>query len=161
MRLSIEASAIKTSAVLAVFVLSFSVPAFGSSDQADLARLLETFLEGVSVNDVAVHERFWADDLIYTSSDGQRFGKAEIMASLAEAGPDAQDESARPPEYSARDITIRVFGDTAVVTFRLVAMREGEMVGEYLNSGVFRKREPGWRAVTWQATRAQSSSSQP
>ncbi|RFF28207.1 nuclear transport factor 2 family protein [Wenzhouxiangella sp. 15181] len=141
--------------LLALF-LSTAVLAEGD-DQAELASLLETFLDGASVNDAAVHDRFWADDLIYTSSDGQRFGKAEIMASLAEVGSAGQEEPPQPPQYSARDIDIRVFGDSAVVTFRLMASRDGEIVGEYLNTGVFRKRVPGWRAVAWQATRAGQS----
>lgn len=135
--------------------LCLSPWAFASTaDQAELARLLERFLDGASVNDAAVHERFWADDLIYTGSDGRRFGKAEIMASLSASDDAGGADASAPPEYSARDITIRVFGDTAVVTFRLMARQDGEVIGEYLNTGVFRKREPGWRAVTWQATRA-------
>ncbi|WP_376692585.1 nuclear transport factor 2 family protein [Wenzhouxiangella sp. EGI_FJ10409] len=128
-----------------------------TADQAELARLLERFLDGASVNDAAVHERFWADDLIYTGSDGRRFGKDEIMASLSASDDAGEADASAPPEYSARDITIRVFGDTAVVTFRLMARQDGEVIGEYLNTGVFRKREPGWRAVTWQATRAAAS----
>lgn len=149
--------AIATGSMLLGLFLSTAVGAAGN-DQAELARLLETFLDGASVNDAAVHDRFWADDLIYTSSDGQRFGKAEIMASLAEAGSAGQEEAPQPPQYSARDISIRVFGDSAVVSFRLMASRDGAIVGEYLNTGVFRKREPGWQAVTWQATRTAESS---
>lgn len=151
---------------LALFGLSLAWSASAlADDRAELAGLLETFLAGASVDDAAVHDRFWAEDLIYTSSDGRRFGKAEIMASLA-AGSDGADENApgeeppASPAYSARDITIRVFEDTAVVTFRLVARRDGDVVGEYLNTGVFRQREPGWRAVTWQATRAAESGGQ-
>lgn len=128
--------------------LSAASPA-STSDQAELARLLETFLDGASVNDREIHDRFWAEDLIYTSSSGQRFGKVQIMDSLGEVDPDAP-----PPAYSARDITIRVFSDTAVVTFRLMAEQDGETAGDYLNTGVFRKRDAQWRAVTWQATTA-------
>lgn len=141
-----------------VLGLCLSPTAFASTaDQAELARLLEQFLDGASVNDATMHERFWADDLIYTASDGRRFGKAEIMASLSASDKADEADASAPPEYSARDITIRVFGDTAVVTFRLMARQEGEIVGEYFNTGVFRMREPGWRAVTWQATRAAAS----
>ncbi|MDT8321430.1 MAG: hypothetical protein RQ826_12975, partial [Xanthomonadales bacterium] len=44
---------------------------------------------GASVNDVEMHARFWAEDLVYTSSAGERRGKSEIMASLrAAAGYD-------------------------------------------------------------------------
>lgn len=146
---------IKTALALVGLVISSGVVAV-VDDQAELAQLLESFLAGASANDAAVHDRFWAEDLIYTSSDGRRFGKAQIMASLAEPDDEAAGDAATPPEYSARDISIRVFGDSAIVAFRLLASRDGEVVGEYLNTGVFRKREPGWRAVAWQATRAAS-----
>src|SRR5437660_1398367 len=41
-------------------------------DAAELTQLLKQFLAGAGRNDVAVHERFWADELIYTSSSGKR-----------------------------------------------------------------------------------------
>lgn len=148
---------IKAGLALLGLVISTGVVAVGD-DQAEIAQLLETFLAGASEDDAAVHDRFWAEDLIYTSSDGRRFGKAQIMASLADPDDEGSGDEAMPPDYSARDIGIRVFGDSAIVTFRLVASRDGEVVGEYLNTGVFRRREPGWRAVAWQATRAASDS---
>ena len=130
--------------LLSALVLPTAVPA-AADDQAALARLLDRFLEGASVNDADMHDRFWAEDLIYTSSSGRRFGKTELMA-----GVDAVEAG---PAYSAADVTIRVFDETAVVTFRLVARDAGEVMGEYFNTGVFRKRAGVWKAVTWQATR--------
>ncbi|NBB92104.1 MAG: DUF4440 domain-containing protein [Gammaproteobacteria bacterium] len=142
--------------LLAFQLLLASGAALADDDRVVLARLLATFLAGASENDAAVHERFWADDLVYTSSDGRRYGKPEILSSMADAG----DESRLPPTvYSARDTSIRVFGDTAVITFRLLADQAGERVGEYYNTGVFRRRAEGWQAVTWQATRAASMAS--
>ena len=135
-------------ALLVALAVPTGATAAAAADQAELARLLDRFLEGASVNDTGMHDRFWAEDLIYTSSSGRRYGKGEIMTSLAgEAGDEV-------PTYSAEDVTIRVFGDTAVVTFRLVAHQSGELAGEYLNTGVFRKRSGVWKAVTWQATLA-------
>ena len=46
-----------------------------------------------------------------------------------------------------------MFGDLAVVTFRLVADMPDQSVAEYFNTGVFRKRDGAWKAFTWQATR--------
>ena len=42
---------------------------------AELTKLLNEFLAGASHNDAAMHDRFWADDLIYTGSGGRRRGK--------------------------------------------------------------------------------------
>jgi hypothetical protein len=35
-----------------------------------------------SRNDAAAHERFWAEELIYTGSSGKRIGKADILADV-------------------------------------------------------------------------------
>ncbi len=121
------------------------------TDEQTLTALLETFLRGASVNDAEMHDRFWAEELIYTSSNGTRFGKAEIMAGLA-GGDDAAD-SDETPRYSAEAVTIQVFDDTAVITFELVAKHDDGQTERFFNSGVFRRTEIGWQAFVWQATR--------
>ena len=49
----------------------------------ELTALLEEFLDGASRNDVAVHERFWADDLIHTSSSGLRTMEPSSSSSMS------------------------------------------------------------------------------
>jgi ketosteroid isomerase-like protein len=123
-------------------------------DAGELTALLREFLSGASRHDAAVHERFWAPDLIYTSSAGKRLGKAEILAGLRPA-PGAT-ASPPPTTYAAEDVRIQQYGDTAIVAFRLVGTttKEGQTeVASYLNTGTFLKRDGQWRAVSWQATR--------
>ncbi len=122
-----------------------------SDDEAALRQLLDQFMVGATAGDRATHERFWDEDLVYTSSAGLRFGKADILASLRAAAVDA---AAAGPVYSARDVELRLFGDTALVTFRLVATEADGSAQHFFNSGVFRKADGQWRAVGWQATRA-------
>ena len=43
-----------------------------ASDVAALRELLDQFLAGASRDDAATHQRFWAEDLIYTRSAGVR-----------------------------------------------------------------------------------------
>ena len=120
---------------------------------AEITGLLKQFLDGASKNDVAAHERFWADDLIYTRSAGVRMGKAEILDN-ARSGPTATAEEATT--YSAEDIRIQQYGDAAVLAFRLVGVTgSGEQaeVAHYLNTGTLIKREGEWRVVAWQSTR--------
>lgn len=130
--------------LLALFLVS---PHLAADDRAELERALRDFLAGA--NDRAVHESFWTEDLIYTSSSGARYGKAEILAGFDDAPPDGP----YGPIYGAEDVSVRVLDDVAVVTFRLTADEQGERVGEYFNTGVFRKDDGEWRAFTWQATR--------
>jgi ketosteroid isomerase-like protein len=118
----------------------------------ELTKLLRNFLDGASRNDVAVHDRFWADDLIYTRSAGVRIGKEDILASAG--SPEAAAEA--PTVYTAKDIRIQQYGDTAVVAFRLAGTTGSgpqAEVTQYLNTGTFVKRGGEWRAVAWQATR--------
>ena len=123
-------------------------------DAAELTKLLQDFLAGAGRNDIAMHERFWADDLIYTSALGRRKGKADIMRELREEGPPKPgDETA---VYTAEEIRIQQYGDTAIVAFRLVAATTDKAgkkeVRNYLNTGTFLKRNGKWQAAGWQAT---------
>ena len=123
-------------------------------DAVELTRLLQDFLAGASRNDAAMHDRFWADDLIYTTSAGQRKGKDDIMREVrAEVPADPGDEKT---VYGAEDIRIQQYGDTAIVAFRLVGTTEkkgAKEVANYLNTGTFLKGDGKWQAVAWQATK--------
>ena len=123
-------------------------------DAAELTKLLNDFLAGASRNDPAVHERFWADDLIYTRSAGRRVTKADIMRDLRESPAPKPDDP--KTVYTAEDIRIQQYGNTAIVAFRLVATTEvdgAKQVQNLLNSGTFLKRNGKWQVVNWQSTR--------
>jgi ketosteroid isomerase-like protein len=131
-----------------------AVQAETASDTATLTALLNDFLAGASRNDAAVHERFWSEDLIYTSSAGRRIGKADILRELR--SPASPAPARETTTYTAEDVRIQQYGDTAVVAFRLVGTTKKEgttSVTHYLNTGTFLKRDGLWRAVAWQATR--------
>jgi ketosteroid isomerase-like protein len=129
-------------------------PAPPAADGAELTKLLKDFLAGASRNDLAAHERFWADDLIYTGSVARRLGKTEILREVrAEGAPKAGDENTI---YTAEDIRIQQYGTVAIVAFRLVGTTtKGEKteIANYLNSGTFLKRDGKWQVVNWQATK--------
>jgi len=124
-------------------------------DRAALEALLAEFLAGASRNDSALHDRFWADSLVYTRSTGRRIGKVDIMKDVRAAPPAGPGVS--HTLYSAEDVRVHQFGDTAVVAFRLVGVsgtNGGQERSEFLNTGTFVKRDGRWQAVAWQATRA-------
>ena len=141
---------------LLFFILLFggSLAAQSAKSTAELTALLNEFLVGASKNDAAIHEKFWADDLIYTRSAGSRINKEELMKGVRSApAPEADDPIT---EYSAENVQIHVYGTTAVVAFKLVgksAKKDGSTdVNEFLNTGTFVKRRGRWQAVAWQAT---------
>lgn len=130
-------------------------PCQTAPDAAQLEALLAEFLAGASRNDAAVHERFWADSLVYTRSTGRRIGKADILKDVRAAPPAGPRVSYT--SYSAEDVRIQQFGDTALVAFRLVGTIESDgraERAEFLNTGTFVKRDARWQAVAWQSTRA-------
>lgn len=137
----------KTSLLLASLLLTPGLAL--ADDKADLTALLAEFLDGATRNDAAIHNKYWADELIYTSSGGTRFGKAELMQSVTSRGMLKADEI--DTVYDSEDVRIMQYGDTAVVAFVLVG-RSGADTKRYLNSGTFVKRDGQWQAVNWQAT---------
>ena len=137
-------------ALILILLVNCGVFAQTAPDAAELTRLLNEFLAGASRNDVAIHERFWADDLIYTRSAGRRVNKAEVMHDVRSTpAPKPTDPKTI---YTAEDIRIQQYGNTAVVAFRLVATTE-KNVANLLNSGTFVKRNGKWQVVNWQSTR--------
>ena len=136
-------------------LLFFATAAFAQTapDAAELTKLLNDFLAGAGRNDVAMHDRFWAEDLIYTGAAGRRVSKADIMKDLR-SSPTLSNE--QKTTYSAEDVRIQQYGTTAIVAFRLVAKVEkihSTDVTRYFNTGTFLKRDGKWQVVSWQATR--------
>jgi hypothetical protein len=108
----------------------------------------------------AAHQRFWADDLVYSSSAGLRFGKAEILAGYESSDEDeaaASGDEEPPMVYSGEEVDVRVYDDMAVVAFKLVGTPTNEAteadVLYYYNTGTFLKRDGIWQVVAWQATK--------
>jgi len=144
------------SALLVGFIAAS--PAALASDVDDLTAMLHEFLAGASVGDVSAHDKFWSDDLVYTSSAGTRTDKAEIIASMTPADESAEtsDDAAPSTVYSAEDIQVDLYGSTAIVAFKLVGTPQGDSnaaIAYYFNTGTFLKRGGAWQVIAWQATK--------
>ena len=144
--------------LVSLILLSFmtcGLRAQNAPDAAELTKLLQDFLAGASKNDIATHDRFWADELVYTSALGRRKSKADIMRELrAETAATPKPEEGTAV-YTAEDIRVQQYGDTAVVAFRLVANIDKagtKTVANYFNTGTFLKRNGKWQVIAWQAT---------
>ncbi len=139
--------------VLELLIVSYAGIASAQAAKAapELTRRLNEFLAGV--NDPAVHDRFWAEDLIYTRSTGVRTNKAEMMKGMHNR--QAPKPDAPVTTYTAEDVQIHQYGSTAVVAFRLVSRTQKgteTVIANNLNTGVFIKRKNRWQAVAWQST---------
>lgn len=126
-------------------------PARAEDDVTALTAMLQDFLANADKREA--HERFWSDDLVYSSSSGLRFGKADIMQGFNNGDEEAADE---PPAvvYSGEEIDVRLYGDAAVVAFKLVGRPSNDSEPlYYYNTGTFLKRDGIWKVVAWQATK--------
>ena len=137
-----------------LLLTAISMHAQTAPDATELTRLLNEFLAGAGRSDAAVHDRFWADDLIYTRSAGVRIGKEELMKGLRSAPTPKPGDPVNI--YTAEDVRIQQYGNAAIVAFKLVGTTTNEdgskTVSNYLNTGTFIKRKGKWQAVAWQAT---------
>ena len=128
------------------------VPSVSANDnKAEITALLHQFMAGASRNDANIHQRFWAEDLVYTSSAGARFGKDTLMQGVHNSGPIAEADIRL--HYAAKDIQIRIYGDVAMLNFTLLGNSDAEQLRFY-NSGTLVRKDAGWQVVSWQATRA-------
>lgn len=141
---------------LMLFGLQLSTPAQAQVNdvEAQITAALELFLHGASVNNANVHDQFWGEDLTYTSSRGQRYGKAQLMYGLQ--GQEPTPESEVTTWYSAEDIRIKEIGEAVILNFTLVATspKQNPRRQTFFNTGIMVKRDGRWQAINWNATEA-------
>jgi hypothetical protein len=141
----------RTVAICAVLLWALSAAA---GTESEIASLLNEFL--AKVDDPAMHDRFWADDLVYVSAAGIVKTKAGILESMR-AGDTPGTRERKPDEpkatFSAEEVKVRPLAKgVAVLSFRLV-QHAGDKTNHFRNSGTFVRRDGRWQAVSWQATR--------
>jgi ketosteroid isomerase-like protein len=113
-----------------------------------LKQMIDADLKG----DAAALDRTTTDDFIVTRDNGVVRTKAETLAGI-------KDGSTKFESINTSDIRVRIYGETAVVTFHdaIKGSRAGkDMSGEFREVRVFVKRGDQWRAVLLQRTRISS-----
>jgi ketosteroid isomerase-like protein len=134
-----------------------------TNTQQQVEKLIKDFLVGAGSNDPAAHDRFWSDDLVYTSAAGVLKTKADIMKSVREAASKPPDPKESKATYTAEDVMVHDYGDFAVANFRLAANLEEAGKRETLlfrNTGTFRKENGEWKVIAWQATKIEPPKSE-
>jgi hypothetical protein len=108
---------------LSLVLIVTALPGQNAPDAAELTKLLHDFLAGASKNDVAMHDRFWADELVYTSALGRRKSKADIMRELGEETKATPKPEEGSTVYTAEDIRIQQYGLRAYFAFSSGSIR--------------------------------------
>jgi len=121
----------------------------GNKAEQEISRVNRDFDEGERQRDFAAIDRTLADDFIWTTFGGTVFDRAETSEHL-------KSGDSRYELYESDDVRIRIYGDTAVVTARL--LRRGrnskrDLSGEFRYTRVYLKQKGRWRMVAYQMTR--------
>lgn len=135
------------------FILALLAPlapqVSGSGDVAAVAALDTKYQAAVKANDAAAMARILADDFILVTGDGHVSSKADLLKEAAD----------RVRTYSRQEDTertVRVWGDTAVVTarLRLAGARADGVPFDYTlwSSDTYVRSGDGWRYVFGQAS---------
>lgn len=139
-------------ALALLFTVSPGLPAHAqpSADEEALLALETAWDQALYRRNVPFVERVLATEFIATYPDGTRGDKASELALVA-----AFNQQVDSSEHD--DMTIRVYGDTAVVwfTLRLTGPKDGRptvLLLRYVD--VFVRRDGRWQCVSSQSTRA-------
>lgn len=113
--------------------------------EAELRQLERAWLDAYDNNDAAAMESILADGFVITYGDGKMLDKKQVIAGLkpgAPKNPDAQ-------QYT-EDSTVRIYGDTAVITGRYIyKQRKGdkETVSQSRYTDTYIKLKGRWQVV--------------
>ena len=134
----------------AILALSATATANGTAadDRKSVAALDTAYQKAVERNDAKTMARLLADDFIVYDGDGKSYTKADLIKS-------ATDGSTRYEHQQDSEQTVRIWGNTAVVTAKLwvKGIEDGAQV-DYMEwfSDTYVRTSTGWRYVFGQAS---------
>ncbi|MBV9958322.1 MAG: nuclear transport factor 2 family protein [Acidobacteria bacterium] len=119
--------------------------------QAELMQLERDIGEANIKRDKAFFERIEADEFIFTDSSGGLTTKAQDVASL-----DSPPGAFKLVSYVPDEMSVQVYGDTAVVTGRVTTVSrsaERSVTSQSRFTDVFVKRKGRWQLVAGHSSR--------
>jgi ketosteroid isomerase-like protein len=133
---------------LLLAVAAIAVSADSAADEKAVAALDTQYQAAVKINDADTMDRILADDFVVVLGTGQIYTKSDLlnMARTKRVQYEHQEESAQ---------TVRVWGDTAVVTAKLwlQGVDQGKLFEWHVwFSDTYVRTPSGWRYVHGQAS---------
>jgi ketosteroid isomerase-like protein len=117
-------------------------------DEPVIRQMNDDYVRAFLACDVARFRVMLADDFSGVLADGRVIDKAEFLREAAEP-PDARD-------LRLHGVTIRVFGDSALVAALVTYTRAGGSLVRTRYSSIYARRQGRWQIVWVQWTRAAS-----
>jgi ketosteroid isomerase-like protein len=137
---------------LAFACVAASLPLFAAAtpaeDKATVAALDTEYQAAVKNNDAATMDRILADDFVLVTGKGKTFTKTDLLKS-------ARDKDQIYEHQEDTEQTVRVWGDTAVVTALLwikYTNKDGAQDYKLWFSDTYVRTKDGWRYVFGQAS---------
>lgn len=143
----------RTTAAIALLWLAAaagSAALAADDDRAAVAALDTAYQAAVKANDAAAMARILAEDFVLVLGDGRSFNREDLLGAARSATIRYERQEEAPGTQ-----TVRVYGDTAVVTARLWIKGTDHGAAfdrELWFSDVYVRRPGGWRYVFGQAS---------
>jgi hypothetical protein len=118
-----------------------------SPAQQEVLNVRNALRETALKRDMAAWSRYVADDCIFSTDDGEVITKAQFIE-YGKKTPPEYDHSVNP-----RDYIIHVYGNTAVVNFRLTGheqFTDADIISEQRQTETYVKQHGSWRLVARQ-----------
>ena len=135
-------------ALLALAVLPSAALADAAADKAAVAALDTRYQAAVKANDDATMDAILADDFVLVTGKGKAYTKSDLLKA-------ARDKTETYEHQEDTQQTVRVWGDTAVVTALLWikgANKDGAYDYKLWFSDTYVRTAAGWRYVFGQAS---------
>jgi len=99
----------RTIITLAILIAATTSFVFGQSkNEQDIRKMFEMTADALVKNDLAALSNYYADDLTITLADGRTGNKTQFLDFV---------KNSRRESFNFDDVSVRTFGDTAVVNF--------------------------------------------
>lgn len=121
-----------------------STDAGTAADREQIIQLERDWTQSFVTMDVAANQRIVADDYFGTEPDGRRSKKADILNEVKTEEPLASNH------LNEDDVTIRFYGQTAVVNGSENWKLKSGKTGKFIWTDVFVKRNGKWQVVASQ-----------
>ena len=129
-----------------------AMQAASARDRADLERLETVWNAAHERGDAEVLDSLWADELVVTVPGMPTMGKKDSLA-IWRSG------RMKFTRYATSDLDVRVLGDAAVVTGRLLRQRIAggrQLADDWRFTKVYLRRDGRWQVVSFHASNTNS-----
>ena len=145
MKLPVHSVSLAVVVLLMSFIASAQAPTKGTAgDRDQILQLERDWTQSFVTMDVAANERIVAGDFLGTEPDGKRITKADIIAEVKTG------EALASNHLNENDVTIRFYGETAVVNGSESWKQKNGKSGRFIWTDIFVKRDGKWQVVASQ-----------